>query len=110
MRSQHPRAADGLKFIFITPKYRHGAHTTPVDLDVLAVYFGPFGDIYRRDKRSPWVGEVYADINPQDAKELGIEDGDYIWIDADPEDRFRARRSSKLPRLAKPCKGISPMI
>ncbi len=87
VRSQHPRAKDGLKFIFITPKYRHGAHTTPVDLDVLAVYFGPFGDIYRRDKRSPWVGEVYADINPQDAKELGIEDGDYIWIDADPEDR-----------------------
>jgi nitrate reductase alpha subunit len=87
VQSQHPRAKDGLRFIFITPKYRHGAHTTPVDLDVLAVYFGPFGDIYRRDKRSPWVGEVYADINPQDAKELGIEDGDYIWIDADPQDR-----------------------
>ncbi len=87
VQSQHPRVKDGLKFIFITPKYRHGAHTTPVDLDVLAVYFGPFGDIYRRDKRTPWVGEVYADINPQDAKELGIEDGDYIWIDADPEDR-----------------------
>ena len=87
VQSQHPRAKDGLRFIFITPKYRHGAHTTPVDLDVLAVYFGPFGDIYRRDTRSPWVGEVYADINPQDAKELGIEDGDYIWIDADPQDR-----------------------
>ncbi len=87
VQSQHPRAKDGLRFIFITPKYRHGAHTTPVDLDVLAVYFGPFGDIYRRDTRSPWVGEVYADINPQDAKELGIEDGDYIWVDADPQDR-----------------------
>lgn len=87
VRSQHPRVKDGLKFIFITPKYRHGAHTTPVDLDVLAVYFGPFGDIYRRDKRSPWVGEVYVDINPHDAKELGIDDGDYVWIDADPADR-----------------------
>lgn len=104
VRSQHPRTKDGLKFIFITPKYRHGAHTTPVDLDVLAVYFGPFGDIYRRDKRSPWVGEVYADINPQDAKELGIEDGDYIWIDADPEDRpYRGAKPSdpdyKIARL-----------
>ncbi len=104
VRSQHPRATDGFKFIFITPKYRHGAHTTPVDLDVLAVYFGPFGDIYRRDKRSPWVGEVYADINPQDAKELGIEDGDYIWIDADPEDRpYRGAKPSdpdyKIARL-----------
>jgi nitrate reductase alpha subunit len=27
------------------------------------------------------------DINPLDAKELVIEDGDYVWIDADPEDR-----------------------
>ncbi|GBC76365.1 hypothetical protein HRbin07_00565 [bacterium HR07] len=70
----------------------------------MAVYFGPFGDIYRRDKRSPWVGEVYADINPQDAKELGIEDGDYIWIDADPEDRpYRGAKPSdpdyKIARL-----------
>lgn len=104
VQSKHPRTKDGLKFIFITPKYRHGAHTTPVDLDVLAVYFGPFGDIYRRDKRSPWVGEVYADINPQDAKELGIEDGDYIWIDADPDDRpYRGAKPSdpdyKIARL-----------
>ena len=104
VQSKHPRTPDGLKFIFITPKYRHGAHTTPVDLDVLAVYFGPFGDIYRRDKRSPWVGEVYADINPQDAKELGIEDGDYIWVDADPEDRpYRGAKPSdpdyKIARL-----------
>jgi nitrate reductase alpha subunit len=35
----------------------------------------------------PWVGESYVNINPKDAKELGINDGDYIWIDADPEDR-----------------------
>jgi nitrate reductase / nitrite oxidoreductase, alpha subunit len=35
----------------------------------------------------PWVGESYCDINPADARELGIDDGDYIWIDADPSDR-----------------------
>jgi nitrate reductase alpha subunit len=51
------------------------------------VYFGPFGDAYRHDKRTPWVNEGYADINPADAREIGLEDGDYIWIDADPEDR-----------------------
>jgi nitrate reductase alpha subunit len=28
-----------------------------------------------------------VDINPDDARSLGIEDGDYIWVDADPEDR-----------------------
>ena len=49
--------------------------------------FGPFGDLYRRDKRTPCHGEAYADINPNDAAELGLEDGDYVWIDADPEDR-----------------------
>ncbi|MBI5513499.1 MAG: molybdopterin-dependent oxidoreductase [Deltaproteobacteria bacterium] len=75
------------KFIFHTPKYRHGVHTTPIDLDQIAVWFGPFGDIYRHDRRTPWVTEGYVDINPADARELGVNDGDYVWIDADPEDR-----------------------
>ncbi len=70
-----------------TPKYRHAVHTTPADTDMVAVWFGPFGDVYRRDKRAPFVMEMYLDINPRDAKEMGIEDGDYIYIDADPEDR-----------------------
>jgi nitrate reductase alpha subunit len=81
------RGKDGLTHVFLTPKYRHGAHTTPTDLDTTAVLFGPFGDMYRHDKRMPWVTEGYADINPRDAKALGIEDGDYIWVDADPQDR-----------------------
>ncbi|HOV73252.1 MAG TPA: molybdopterin-dependent oxidoreductase [Candidatus Hydrogenedentes bacterium] len=83
----HPRAAEGYRFIFHTPKYRHGAHTTPIDTDMVAILFGPFGDIYRRDKRKPFVTEGYVDINPDDARELGIEDGDYVWVDGDPEDR-----------------------
>ena len=49
--------------------------------------FGPFGDPYRRDPRTPWTGEAYAEINPRDAEELGLKDGDYIRLDADPEDR-----------------------
>ncbi|MCM8778743.1 MAG: molybdopterin-dependent oxidoreductase [Candidatus Omnitrophica bacterium] len=83
----HPRKKDGFNLIYITPKYRHSVHTTPVDLDIISQWFGPFGDPYRKDKRSPWVGEGYIDINPQDAKALGIEDGDYVWVDGDPEDR-----------------------
>lgn len=86
-KTQHPRRKDGFTFIYITPKFRHGAHTTPVDLDIISTWFGPFGDIHRRDKRMPWVGEGYVDLNPDDAKELGIHDGDYVYIDADPEDR-----------------------
>jgi nitrate reductase alpha subunit len=85
--TQHPLAKDGYKWVFHTPKYRHGAHTTPIDTDMIAVLFGPFGDLYRRDKRMPFVSEGYVDIHPLDAKELGVEDGDYVWIDSDPSDR-----------------------
>ena len=85
--SAHPLAFKGFKFIFHTPKYRHGAHTTPIDTDMVAVLFGPFGDLHRHDKRSPFVTEGYVDMNPLDAMELNIQDGDYVWIDPDPEDR-----------------------
>ena len=85
--TQHPLAKKGFKFIMHTPKYRHSAHTTPSDTDFVAVWQGPFGDPTRRDKRKPFVTEIYLDINPLDAKALGIEDGDYIYVDGDPQDR-----------------------
>lgn len=104
--TQHPlRHHDAaFKFVFHTPKYRHGVHTTPIDIDQIAVWFGPFGDVYRHDRRLPWVTEGYVDINPDDARELGVHDGDYVWIDADPEDRpfhgwQRNREAYKVARL-----------
>ena len=30
----HPLAKDGYQFVFHTPKYRHGAHTMPIDTDM----------------------------------------------------------------------------
>ena len=75
------------RFVFQTPKYRWGAHSTAVDADWIAMLFGPFGDVYRRDPRAPWTGEAYLEMNPKDAEELGLSDGDYAWVDADPEDR-----------------------
>jgi len=101
--TRHPLAADGYRFIFHTPKYRHGAHTMPIDTDVVANLFGPFGDVYRRDKRSPFVAEGYVDIHPEDARSLGVEDGDYVWIDSDPEDRpFRGwQKNEKDYRFAR---------
>lgn len=103
-KTQHPLAKDGYRFIFHTPKYRHGSHTTPIDTDMVAVLFGPFGDLYRHDKRQPFVTEGYVDIHPADAKELGVEDGDYVWIDSDPSDRpYRGWKKSdpayKVARL-----------
>lgn len=86
LKSKHPLIDRQFRYIFHTPKYRHGSHTTPIDTDYMQLLFGPFGDIHRRDKRMPGVGEMYVDINPLDAKELGVEDGDYVWIDGDPND------------------------
>jgi len=86
-KTRHPLAAEGHRFIYHTPKYRHGVHTTPADTDVVAVFFGPFGDMFRRDKRMPFVTEGYVDINPVDARELGIADGDYVWIQGDPAEK-----------------------
>jgi len=104
MASKHPLMSQGYKHIYHTPKYRHGAHTTPVDTDFTGVLFGPFGDVYRHDKRMASVTEAYMDINPFDAKELKLEDGDYVYIDADPEDRpYRNRKpgseEAKISRL-----------
>lgn len=87
MSTEHPLTHEGYKYIFHTPKYRHGAHTTPIDTDIVAIWFGPFGDMFRADKRMPFISEGYVDINPLDAKDLGLEDGDYVFIDADPHDR-----------------------
>jgi len=96
--TQHPlqKMDKDYKFIFHTPKFRHGAHTMPVDTDIIAVWFGPFGDMHRADKRKPFVSELYIDMNPLDAIEQGIQDGDYVWIDADPSDRpFRGLAGRK---------------
>ena len=35
----------------------------------------------------PGVGEHQVHINPEAAKDLGIEDGDYVYVDANPADR-----------------------
>jgi len=86
LQTKHPLRDRGWDHVFHTPKYRHGAHTMPIDTDFMAALFGPFGDMYRRDKRAPSAGEMYVDIHPDDAKALGISDGDYVWIDGDPND------------------------
>ena len=83
LASQHPNLAAGYRSVFHTPKYRHGSHTTPIDTDIMSNFFGPFGDMYRRDKRAPHVGEAYVDINPEDARDMGVNDGDYVWVDGE---------------------------
>jgi nitrate reductase alpha subunit len=97
--------ASGFRHIYHTPKYRHGAHTTPVDTDFTGVLFGPFGDVYRHDKRLPSVTEGYMDIHPLDARDLALEDGDYVYVDADPGDRpfrgYDAARGGDAEKLSR---------
>lgn len=85
--SQHPLRPDGYSHVLITPKYRHACHSMGASTDLDVLIFGPFGDFYRHDKRKPWMSEGYVDLNPADAEELGVRDGDYVWVDADPADR-----------------------
>ncbi len=86
LATRHPLLPAGYTSVFHTPKYRHGSHTTPIDTDIMSNFFGPFGDMYRRDRRAPHVGEAYVDMNPEDARAMGINDGDYVHVDGDPQD------------------------
>jgi nitrate reductase alpha subunit len=85
--SNHPLSPDGFSHVLVTPKFRHACHSMGASVDADVLIFGPFGDFYRHDKRKPWVSEGYVDLNPDDAAELGVADGDYVWVDADPSDR-----------------------
>ena len=77
----------GFKFYCITPKTRHRVHSLWSNVDWHQIWDSNFGDPYRMDKRSPGVGEQQIHINPQAAKDLGINDGDYVYVDANPADR-----------------------
>jgi nitrate reductase alpha subunit len=87
--TSHPlkKVEDGYDYVFITPKYRHGAHTFSNALPNIAVWWGNYGDMDPEDDRKPYIGEGYIEMNPEDAREEGFEDGDYVWVDADPSDR-----------------------
>lgn len=87
VNSAHPLISENFSHVLITPKYRHACHSMGASTDTDVLIFGPFGDFYRHDKRKPWMSEGYVDLNPDDAAELGVADGDYIWCDADPSDR-----------------------
>ncbi len=77
----------GFKFFCLTPKSRHRVHSMWSNVDWHQIWDSNFGDPYRMDKRTPGVGEQQLHMNPQSAKDLGINDGDYVYVDANPADR-----------------------
>jgi nitrate reductase alpha subunit len=83
----NPLWTQGFQFYFLTPKSRHSTHSSWAVTDWNWIWNGNFSDAYREDKRLPGIGDVQVHMNPDDAKALGINDGDYVWIDANPADR-----------------------
>ena len=77
----------GYRFWCLTPKTRHKVHSQWSDVDWHQIYDSNFGDPYRLDRRTPGNGESQLHMNPQAARDLGIEDGDYAYLDANPADR-----------------------
>ncbi len=77
----------GFQFLLLTPKTRHRVHSQWSSVEWHAMYDSNFGAPWRIDKRSPGVGEHQMHINPGAARDLGIADGDYVWVDANPADR-----------------------
>ncbi len=77
----------GFQFYCLTPKSRHSVHSSWANVDWHLIWNSNFGDPYRLDKRLPNVGEHQVHMNPQAARDLGIADGDYVYVDANPADR-----------------------
>jgi nitrate reductase / nitrite oxidoreductase, alpha subunit len=86
-RTTNPLWRKGYSFFALTPKSRHSTHSSWFVTDWQFIWNNPFGDPYRMDKRQPGVGEHTVYMNDQAAKDLGIDDGDYVYIDADPANR-----------------------
>ena len=83
----NPLWKKGFQFYCLTPKTRHTVHSQWAVTDWHFLWASNFGDPWRTEKRSPGVGDHQLHINPQAAKDLGIDDGDYVYVDANPADR-----------------------
>lgn len=86
-KTKNPLWEAGYRFYCITPKSRHTVHSSWGVVDWNWIWSTNFGDPYRMDQRAPGVGDWQLHINPQAAKDLGINDGDWVYIDANAADR-----------------------
>ncbi|MCC6888039.1 MAG: molybdopterin-dependent oxidoreductase [Hyphomicrobiales bacterium] len=86
-KTVNPLWREGYTFYCMTPKSRHTTHSSWATVDWNWIWSTNFGDPYRMDKRQPGVGDWQVHISPESAKKLGIDDGDYIYVDANPADR-----------------------
>ncbi len=83
----NPLWEQGFNLFCLTPKSRHSVHSSWAVTDWNWIWNSNFSDPYREDTRLPGVGDAQLHMTPDDAQGLGLANGDYIWIDANPADR-----------------------
>ncbi|MCA9142349.1 MAG: molybdopterin-dependent oxidoreductase [Planctomycetaceae bacterium] len=86
-KTVNPLWSQGYAFFCCTPKSRHSTHSSWTTVDWHWIWSDNFGDPHRTDKRSPGVADRQIQINPQAAKDQGLNEGDYVWVDANELDR-----------------------
>jgi nitrate reductase alpha subunit len=83
----NPLWRQGYQFFCSTPKSRHSTHSSWSTVDWHWIWSDNFGDPHRTDKRAPGVSDRQIQMNPQAARDAGLHEGDYVWVDANELDR-----------------------
>jgi nitrate reductase alpha subunit len=86
-KTVNPLWAQGYSYFCTTPKSRHSTHSSWSTVDWHWIWSDNFGDPHRTDKRAPGVADRQIHMNPEAAKASGINEGDYVWVDANELDR-----------------------
>jgi nitrate reductase alpha subunit len=86
-KTVNPLWEQGFRFFCSTPKSRHSTHSSWSTVDWHWIWSDNFGDPYRADKRAPGVADRQIEMNPEAAAALGLHEGDYVYVDANPLDR-----------------------
>jgi nitrate reductase alpha subunit len=100
LKTKNPLWEAGYRFFLLMPKTRHRVHSSWSTVDWQIIWDSNHGDPFRTDKRIPDFDDHQMHMNPDDAKEMAIKNGDYIYVDSNPEDRpFRSWQQD--PKRAK---------
>ncbi len=86
-RTVNPLWSQGFRFFCSTPKSRHSVHSSWSTVDWHWMWSCNHSDTRRRDKRLPGVADRQIQMHPQAADDLGLKEGDYVYVDANPADR-----------------------
>ncbi len=86
-QTKNPLWEAGYRYFLLTPKSRHRVHSSWSTVDWHIIWDSNHGDPFRTDKRLPGYGDHQMHMNPDDAKEMGLMNGDYAYVDSNPADR-----------------------